>query len=124
MKLTDKANDDFLDWITDKYFFKGKTFLDLTIYQKGDVGQFLRYPTTKNAYIIEWFDSVGFHVHIEPHIGGGADVYYPTIIWRDENFIDRYESIDNNDYFNSRPEATKAAIEKANEIYNSQHFAQ
>lgn len=124
MILTGIANDNFLDWITDKYFFKGKTFSDLTIYQKGDVGQFLRYPTTKNAYIIEWLDSAGIYITIEGvfdrmlgyHRGFELHIYQ-----------DGKQSIsifNNNDVFETRIEATKAAIVKANEIYNSQDFIQ
>ena len=108
MILTDKTKEDFLEWYgsDEKYFQTTPT------------------KTEEYANVIEWLDSIGIHVHIEPNIGCGPALYYPMIIWRDHNFIDRYISIGNSDYFNSRQEATKAAIEKANEIYNSQHLAQ
>lgn len=120
MKLTGKAKEDFERWYHDtqcaKEILQGASFRQLIRWLYDD-GQGI----ILNAFAIEWFDSVFIHVHIEPHIGGGADVYYPTIIFRDDNFIDRYISIDNNDYFNYRQKATEAAIEKANEIYNTEH---
>ena len=62
----------------------------------------------KNALIIEWFDSVGIYVNAELdylHI-----VWFPTIN-NDWNFEERE--------FETRQEAIKEAIKKANEIYNS-----
>ena len=61
-----------------------------------------------NALIIEWFDSVGIYVNAELdylHI-----VWFPTIN-NDWNFEERE--------FETRQEAIKEAIKKANEIYNT-----
>ncbi|MCT3835905.1 hypothetical protein HZQ15_18820, partial [Elizabethkingia anophelis] len=62
-----KANEMFLDWITSKYFFKDKRYSNLNIYQKGDIGEFLRFPITKHAYILEWLDSVEIIIEIGIH---------------------------------------------------------
>lgn len=77
-----------------------------------------------HGLIVEWLDGVGYHVTIQPHIGGGADVYYAKVIYRDSNFIDTWDDVENTDYnptelyFSTRQEATKQAILKANHIYN------
>lgn len=67
--------------------------------------------TVKNAYMIEWFDSVAVYISIEPnfHIFEKGN---PFSCFR--FFIDmiHYGQAD------TRQEATKSAIEKANELYN------
>ncbi|ATL45431.1 hypothetical protein CQS02_20065 [Elizabethkingia miricola] len=115
-----KANEMFLDWITSKYFFKDKKYSDLNIYQKGDIGEFLRFPITKHAYILEWLDSVNLFIEV-----------YTT--WESYNKVKQFsfKIVDENDkvfcdkwlspYFNSRQEATEAAIKKAVEIYNTRN---
>ncbi|MDV3750639.1 hypothetical protein CMU19_04430 [Elizabethkingia anophelis] len=93
-----KANEIFLDWITSKYFFKDKRYSDLNIYQKGDIGEFLRFPITKNAYILEWMDSLG------PEFGGWT---ISDLIYSELNHMNILLAIDK-------------AIKKAIELYNSQ----
>ena len=108
-----KANEMFLDWITSKYFFKDKKYSDFNIYQKGDIGEFLRFPTTKNAYILEWLDSTGIIVEIGIH-----QRIRDLNMWRGKinNFL--YDDLE---YKVSRQEATEAAIKKAVEIFNEKY---
>lgn len=112
MILQDKAKEDFLEWYgaDERYFETTAT------------------KTEEYANIIEWLDSVGFYITIESYLGGGGVVFYPQIEYRNENHVDVFDCPKWDDgfqwYSTSRQEATKAAIEKANEIYNSQHFAQ
>ncbi|WP_407475398.1 hypothetical protein [Elizabethkingia anophelis] len=104
-----KANEMFLDWITSKYFFKDKRYSNLNIYQKGDIGEFLRFPITKNAYIIEWLDSVKLNAYIVPVKSG----WFSCI-----------RNVDNDlthGLFIDRESATEAAIKKAVEIYNEKY---
>ena len=77
-----------------------------------------------NALIIEFFDSVGIHVKLYPHLGGGQVVFYPTIMFLDEqhNTNEKDVLFDNGEFYyhESRTEAINNAIIKANEIYNEQ----
>lgn len=65
------------------------------------------------ALIIDWLDSVGIITVVEPS-------YYDG--WTFESYV--YDKLENKHYVNvlsdSREEATKSAIEKANELYNGQ----
>jgi len=66
---------------------------------------------------------VGLYINIDPHIGGGTDVYFAKVIYRmQDNFIDTWTDVLNQngepEYFGNRNEATEQAIIKANEIYN------
>ena len=68
---------------------------------------------------IEWFDSVGIYINIEPYIGGGDVVFYFSVINRSADFTDEhYSSVNDDIYFGTRQEALAEAIKKANEIYN------
>ncbi|MCT3978721.1 hypothetical protein HZQ12_17630 [Elizabethkingia anophelis] len=108
-----KANEMFLDWITSKYFFKDKRYSNLNIYQKGDIGEFLRFPITKHAYILEWLDSVEIIIEIGIH-----QRIRDLNMWRGKinNFL--YDDLE---FKVSRQEATEVAIKKAVEIYNSKY---
>lgn len=102
MILTGKAKDDFLKWVA----LNRNILAD---YHENHV----------ISDMVDWLDSVGLYINITPHIGGGADVFYSELIWRDENFIDRYEEINFGEHLNTRQEAYKQAIIKATEIYNN-----
>ena len=97
--LTDKANENFLDWFVDKYFFKGMTFSTLNIYQKGDIGQFFRFSTTKNAYIIEWLNSLQYQ---------GENLFLSVF---EKSFAIKAD-------FMSFEDVTNQTIEVCNKIYN------
>lgn len=94
MILTYKAKADFIKWCKQDAAWMD-TYYDLFLF----------------ALIIEWLDSVGFITEIDP-------LYYDG--WMFESVV--YDRSGNNHYvselFNTRQEATKAAIEKANELYN------
>ncbi|MVW93660.1 hypothetical protein FCL53_16990 [Elizabethkingia meningoseptica] len=107
-----KENEIFLDWITRKYFFKDKKYSDLNIYQKGDIGEFLRFPTTKNAYIIEWFDTEGIYITID-----FTKPYWYCYIMT--SGFGCYSMSENE--FLTRRMATEAAIKKAVEIFNEKY---
>lgn len=117
--LTGKAKEDFekgiIDILITKYNEKitdEKRAIDW-IYDANDLILF--------AHIMEWFDSVGLHIMIEPYLGGGQVVFYFKVIYRDEWYIDTwYSSVDDDVCLSTRQEAAKDAIEKANEIYNKQ----
>ena|SRR5690606_11103130 len=122
MILTGKAKADFEIWLLKD---GNEVINDGTI--EYDLYYMCKYMIPQNMVfykIIEWFDSVGYHIGIEPHIGGGADVYYAKIVYRMDNFIDTWLDVENTIYspielhFESRKEATKQAIIKANELYN------
>lgn len=123
MILTGRAKEDFLKWF-DNYSQEHhhKEWLENDLY----LDEVYLPSTILHALIIEWFDSVGYHIGIDPHIGGGVDVYYAKIVYRMPNFIDTWVYVENTMYnpielhFESRQQATKQAILKANEIYNEQ----
>ncbi|WP_322970308.1 hypothetical protein [Faecalibacter sp. LW9] len=98
MILTGKAKEHFLQWNEDND-------APLSTYA---IEQGLIYGTVLNAIIIEWFDDKDIFINIDK---------WSLSFWR--------ASI-NNPYlnslgcsFSSRQEATRKAIIKANEIYNS-----
>ena len=117
MTLTGKAKQDFEDWYTARTP-SAHTLLLVHFYNKGEIEQF--------AWYIEWFDSVELFINIEPHIGGGACVFFARVSYWLPNGIDTIihnvtnYNYDNILYFSTRQEATEAAIIKANEIYNNE----
>ena len=68
----------------------------------------------QNALIIDWFDSVGIIITIDIYRLTQTDYGFTSTIW--SKGFRNFEDIDN---FKSRQEATKKAIEKANEIFNN-----
>ena len=62
------------------------------------------------ALIIEWFDSVGIYIGIQTE-----EIYEHTA------FNACINESNLNQTFNSRQEATRQAIIKANDIYNAKH---
>ena len=101
MILTGKAKESFIDYLDKTNQIKiEKGILNL---HWQDLPE--KY---KNALIIEWFDSVGIYVN--------AELDYLHLVW--------FPTINNNwnfeeHEFETRQEAIKEAIKKANEIYNS-----
>ena len=71
---------------------------------------------------VDYVDSIGGFIHIEPHLGGGAPVFYLTITWRNKDFIDEFWSprLDNMEiaYYNTREEAMDSALSKFDELEN------
>lgn len=68
------------------------------------------------ALMIEWFDSVGFHINITASFIGLCVYYFVNIVWFSEDPLD---ICDEPNLFNSRKEAMESAIIKANKLYNS-----
>lgn len=101
MKLTGKAQEDF-----DLWFFERNTPIE----------EYKNYPnlseTCKNALIVEWFDSVGIYIHIEPYLDFNKKLLF-------KNYVLFYTNIDEQNSYLHRVAATNAAIEKANELYNN-----
>jgi len=64
----------------------------------------------RNAYIIEWFNSVGLLIGIYPNL-------YGNFVWH-LNKSETYKRWSNDLYYESRIEATEKCIEKVNELYN------
>lgn len=113
MILTGKSASDFDRWLFYNRFA-----------QRHDTFSFVKHALDGKLLVnlyVEWLDTVGFHVMVEPHIGGGADVYYAKVIYRNKQFIDTWEDIGGGEpqYFTDRFGATTEAIKKANELYNS-----
>lgn len=101
MILKDKAKEDFRQWVKENDYPVSLWALEDGLIDK----------TVEYALIIEWLDSIS--IYIIPFMED--DKWQVEIRYGDSVYF--------RDHFNSRQEATKAAIEKANEIYNSQHFA-
>jgi len=64
-----------------------------------------------NALIIEWLDSVYFYVTIDRE----ENMFIYTIDYPNDIYFSNWDDL----YFETRSEATKQAIIKANEIYNN-----
>lgn len=111
MELTGKAKEAFEKWLlTDGNvtISNGKKEFDLYYMCK--------YMIPENmvcAKIIEWLDSVGIYVYIEPSIPIG---------WEEPDcFIFRVGTETNRSKYKDRQQATEKAIERAIEIYNEKH---
>jgi len=95
MILNGKAERDFCKWVFEKhniqpYNIWNKIFL--------------------NALIIDWFDSVGIYINIEPF-------YYKKQLYF-KQYVLGYKDINEQNTYFKRTDATEEAIKKANEIYN------
>ncbi len=97
MKLTGKALEDFTQWNSNKQF---------------DMMLPFEYPTYLNALIIEWFDSVGIYIHIQPTELGDSLEFKAKV--NEEDVCFGYGFL----FFETRQQATEQAIIKANDIYN------
>ena len=106
--LTGKAKSDFEKW----YWNDWLTGSDRDYYEKDEVienswkvEKLFLFPL-----IIEWFDSVGVYVYVEPSIPIG---------WENPDcFIFKVGTDTNRLKLPNRQQATEEAIVKANEIYN------
>ena len=94
MILTNKAKEDFKEWVFENYYFQ-----DLNVL----------YPLHLiDALIIEWFDSVGIYIEIIRNEGS-----FDYVVGERWDYG-----------FDTRQDATTQAIKKANEIYNVQYYKQ
>lgn len=116
MILTGRCKEDF-----EKYLFSFTDTLGYcSCYIEGAIEQDLSEifdilpKSMRNALIIEWFDSFG--INIEIAIGRSEDLIgFDVCIWED-----RFKTFQMNAIiYDSRQEATKQAIIRANEIYNN-----
>lgn len=103
MILTNKAKEDFIDYLWESKFKKEdyKEYEDYIENQK---------ESHTYADIIEWFDSVGVYIYLETGMYFNKPNFRYKIITNDDTCIGYKEY--------SRQEATIQAITKANEIYN------
>lgn len=99
MKLTGKAKEEFKNYFDENYRYNWN-------YYKAK-------KTLLNALIIEWFDTVGISINLEPIIDFKQKCLYfrPSV---NLIYIKELRGIS----FKIRNEATDKAIAKANEIYN------
>jgi len=100
MILTGKAKEDFVEWCKQDADWL-QTYEDIFLY----------------ALIIEWFDSVGIYVECNrATLGIDFKCWYYTI--SDSRGVHLNNYLYNIVKVDSRHEATKQAIIKANELYN------
>lgn len=94
MILTEKTKEDFLNWVglTEDMYLCSHSKIEIEYMQ------------------IEWFDSVGIYITVDNHYKlFNYKIQYRGNIMLYDDFL----------AINSRQEATKQAIIKANEIYNN-----
>lgn len=117
MKLTGKCKNDFENWNLNRSLNvtnqerKNKVLIEELkpfAYQVWNFDE-----PYLNALIIEFFDSVGIYIHIEPYV----DFDYNTLF---KNYILFNKNINEQNSYIYRQEAANAAIEKANEIFNQE----
>jgi len=96
MTLTEKAKDDFTNWLYKEY--------DIHYYN-----QECALNTCLNALIIDYFDSVNIYINIKSKFGQRKQC---------ERFSFMVKEYNSGFIFNSRGEATEEAIKKANYFYN------
>lgn len=94
MILTNKAKEDFKEWVFENYYFQ-----DLNVL----------YPLhLVDTLIIEWFDSIGIYIGVYPSTNWSQYLMFEISI--NDDWIGEEEN---------RQEATIQAIKKANDIYNT-----
>lgn len=103
MILTDKALKDFLMWKSSNNKLSTIEIIDFRHLSK----------TSKNAIIIDWFDSVGIVINVSGVICNGIKSFNLNIQQNNTLNGDEYNN------FKSRKGAIIAGIDKANKIYNS-----
>lgn len=103
MNLTDKAKEDFLQYYWDNHIFP----LNMTFCERSDIGDFFDTikPLLQNAFIIEWFDSVGIFIVVRRT----KYHFYSDVRNKELGLMSQ------TDYLKSSIEA----IKKANVIYNN-----
>jgi len=86
---------------------------------KEDFGTLLKNTTESNAYIISWFDTKGIYISIEVEYDKMLQYNrgFTAIVYKEGwGFV--YADVLRDDVYETRLEATNAAILKANELYN------
>jgi len=109
MILTGKCKEDFLEY----YWENNIKPLKFSVCKKDDLEQFFESISElfQNVLIIDFFDSVGIYITIFPCIDKTFDSYITINESRKECC----------QFQPTRPKATNAAIERANEIHNSKY---
>lgn len=102
MVLTGKAKEDFYKWYNCR---EGNTLTNNDLFYYSE-------ELIQNALIIEWFDSVGIIINIGGVLQNG--IYNFSFDIQENNTLNGVDKYG----FDSRQEATKHAIIKANKIYN------
>lgn len=100
MILTEKCKEKFLEWLVKNGY---PLYYDR-------IPEILKYDVTKNALIIDFFDSVDIYIYLETATYVLKPNFRYKIITDDDTIIGFKE--------NSRQEATIQAIKKANDLYN------
>ena len=101
MKLTEKCREDFIDYLLNgiiDFSYRYNYFMNL-------------HPTMQYGVYVDFFDSVGIYV-MDKHNEVARRFYYDISTKPMSNDITSECNL-------TRPQARNAAIEKANEIYNS-----
>jgi hypothetical protein len=119
MKLTGKCKEDFekwfepplAEWITDPWAIANYGSMVARFYTLKDSMQYGVYE--------DFFDSVGIILDIQPFLDYNNNTYTKVLYYT--TIVIFLNSIIECDYLKSdtKPQARAAAIEKANEIYNS-----
>lgn len=104
--LTGKARKDFIEYHYNQVDFTKESHeenYELFLANTEDIHQL--------ASVVDWLDSIGIYVYVEPSIPIG---------WENPDcFIFRVGTETNRSKYKDRQQATEKAIERANEIYNS-----
>lgn len=107
--LTDKAKTEFESWLSKDKKESMKKFYIAVFYPYDDIH--------KNAYYIEWFDSVGIYINISHDFGGK---FFYTVELGEQGEVVASNFLEQSD---SRSLAKTAAITEANKIYNEMQCA-
>lgn len=116
MILTGKAKDDFEKWYFENHCSSSLKFDELLPHHREEIFGWL-YTKAGDivlfSFILDWLDSVSIHVGVFPYLElmkGGKNA----------NVFRVYLCYSLHSVWANRQEATRAAIESANEIYNNQ----
>lgn len=108
MILTGKTKEDFLRYYGD----------EISHLEEIEYDFLLESSIIRNAYYVDFFDSIGIYIIISP--SDNSKNWFYTILGEDilSPFYKMYQSLDD---FENRQEALSEAIKKANEIYNNKN---
>jgi len=108
MILTGKCLEDFTKWFNKNY-----------------TNIYINESTSENAFIIEFLDSKEYYIDVEvikDKSGGYVRGFESEVTYTRHGDLNMINSdCLKEDIYETRPEATNAAILKANEIYNLKH---
>jgi hypothetical protein len=112
MELTGKCKEDFEKWLRPDILSEHR-------YSELITNCFSQFPESMQYGVyVDFFDSVGVYIQLTPYFDSVTEVVLWFFTLEDKRCVHLNSHLENK--AKTRPEARMLAIEKANEIYNTQ----